>query len=304
MIARRALLLATGAAPWVPRRGAGQSGTLTNLMPAFWQAYDAAREGSFEDRGRALIASYIQPNLEHYRAAGMGRVDIARWLAEFDPIAPDVRRLSEGVSATWSTHAARFARAFPDFDPAARVTILVSFLLFDARVRAGATWRALFIGLDGVVRFGASLPVLLAHECFHLYHYQVNPTLILPEGDTAWINLWKEGLAVHAGAVLNPEADARTVMMGDAVLAGADAALLRRLAAAILPVLDERGGPTHRRFFDYDGDGTLPARGGYLLGVVVARRLAAGRDLATLARIPAAEARALIRLEIQALAQD
>lgn len=271
-------------------------------MPAFWRAYGAPHEGSFEDRGRALIATYFMPHAATYRDAGVGRVDLARWLAVFDPMAPAVRRLSDGFAAIWSTHAARFARALPDFDTATPVTILVSFLQFDARVRLAGDRVGLFVGLDGVMRFGADLAVLLAHECFHLYHHQVNPTLILPGGDPLWLGVWKEGLAVHASATLDPGAAAAAALLGETALAQADGALIRRIAGEMLPVLEETAGAARHRFLGYGGGGDIPSRSGYLIGWRIVQRVAAGRDLAVLARIPAREARALVREGMTSLA--
>lgn len=298
MTGRRALLAAAAAGI---AAGARAQGAARDLMPAFWRAYDAAGAGSFEERGRALIGSYLIPQADAYRAAGVGRVDLARWLAVFDPMAARVRAVSDGFAATWATHAARFARLLPDFDQAAPVTVFVSFLQFDARVRADGGAAALFVGLDGLVHYGATLPVLLAHECFHLYHHQVNPTLVLPGGDPLWLGVWKEGLAVHASGMLNPEADARAILLGEAALAAADAAMLRGLAGAMLPVLDEVAGLPRQRFLNVGGGD--PSRGGYLAGLAIVRRAAAGRDLAALARIPAAEIRAIVQRETAALAR-
>lgn len=297
MIARRALAGALLLAP-----GPVRAQSAIDLMPDFWRAYDAAREGSFEDRGRALIAGYFTPHLQAYRDVGIGRVDLARWLAVFDPMASAVRRLSDGFPAAWSAHAARFGRALPDFDAAAPVTVFVSFLNFDARVRVVGDRVALFVGLDGVVRFGAGLGVLLAHECFHLYHHQVNPTLILPGGDPLWLGVWKEGLAVQASAVLDPDADATAVLLGERALAQADAALIRRMAAGMLPLLDETAGAPRARFLNVGAGGDFPSRSAYLIGWRIAQNLPIGRDLAALARVPASEAREIVRRHVARLA--
>lgn len=301
MTPRRALLIAATAFGQA-RGAAAQDGRPIDLMPDFWRAYDMARDAAEDARARAIIDGFFMPHRAVIGAAGIGRVDVARWLAQFDPMAEEVRRLSLGFAGTWATQAARFARVLPDFDATIRIAILVSFLNFDARVRLWGDRVALFVGLDGVVRFGASLPILFAHECFHLYHHQVNPTLILPGGDPLWLGVWKEGLAVHASAALNPDAGPVAVLLGEDALARADGALVRRLAAAAMPLLDETVGAARSRFLSYGGGGDLPSRGGYLLGLLVVRRVAAGRDLAALARVPAEEARGLVRREVAAMA--
>lgn len=273
-------------------------------MPAFWRVYDGA-SGTNEQRGRAIIDGYFQPSITLYRAAGVGRVDLARWLAVFDPMAPAVRRLSDRLPALWRDAVMLFGRELPDFAPAAPAQSMISFLQFDARVRLWRDAPALFIGLDGVVAFNgreADPAILLAHECFHLYHHQVNPTLVLPGGDTLWVGIWKEGLAAHASAVLHPRSSRAAVLLGEDVLAATGPALLRRLATELPPVLDETSGAVRQRYLGYGYRGDIPPRSGYLLGLVIVQRVAAGRNLAALARLPAAEAAALIRRELAALA--
>ena len=293
---RRQALIGAGASLILPARALAQD-SLTNLMPAFWRAYDAASVLEMEPRARAILDNYFFPHVAFYRGAGLGRVDLARWLLVFDPIAAQVRGLSDGFPALWRDHAARFARALPDFDTATPVHLLVSFLQFDAHARLWQGRLALFIGLDGVVQFhgpGADLRVLLAHECFHLYHHQVNPALWGPTGDPLWLGIWREGLAVHASAVLNPAATLRAVLLGEAALAEADPAVLRRIASEVLPLLEDASPTLRARFLGYGFRGDIPARSGYFLGMLAAELFSTPRDLAVLARLPASEARALV----------
>jgi hypothetical protein len=300
---RRCLAVLAAAVVW-PRRAAAQAAAATDLMPAFWASYDAAG-GTIEQRGRALIDSFFMPRIEAYRAAGIGRVDFVRWLERFDPVAGAVRRLSAALPAAWVAHAARFRAALPDAAEAP-VTILPSFHYFDARVRADSGRAALFLGPDTIVAVHGADPdigILLDHESFHLYHHQVNPTLILPGGDPLWLGIWKEGLAVYASGVLNPDASRLRVLLGDAALAAIDQALLARIARELPPVLGATDGATRARYLGYGYRGDIPARSGYALGLLIAERAAAGRDLAALARLPATEAETLVRREIAALAR-
>ncbi len=300
-IARRAVLAMAGIAAL---RARAQGLGIVDHMPAFWRAYDAA-SGTPEARARAVIDGFFQPSLDLMRGAGVGRVDLVRWLAIFDPIAPEVRRLSDRFPALWRDAAARFAQALPDFAPAAPIQAMVSFLNFDGRVRLWRDAPTLFIGMDGVIAFngpGADPAILLAHECFHLYHHQVNPTLVLPGGDPLWLGIWKEGLAVHASAVLHPEATRQAVLLGERALADAGPDLPRRLAAELPGLLDETDGRARFRHLGYGYRGDIPPRSGYLLGWLIVQRVAAGRGLAALARLPAAEAQTLLRRELVALA--
>jgi hypothetical protein len=295
------LLGASGAAAQAP--SAGCPG-LEDLMPAFWAAHDALPPGDELARARGLIASWFNPQIEAYRGAGIGRVDVARWLVQFEPVAAQVRRLSARFGETWCARATRFREVAPDAAAEVPALAFVSFLNFDAATRLWRGRVVLFFGLDMMALLhGEAVGPLLDHERFHLYHHEVNPSLILPGGDPLWLGIWKEGLAVHATAVLNPGASRVEVFLGDAALAEAGPALLRRVAGELPDRLHETAGPVRARYLAYGYRGDIPARSGYALGAAIVERVAGGRDLAALARIPAAEAEAIIRNAIAALAR-
>jgi hypothetical protein len=302
-IARRAVLL--GMAAVALPRAARACAPTEDLMPAFWVAYDALSPGTAVDRAQALIASYLMPNIEVYRAAGIGRVDVGAWLRRFDPIAAQARALSQRLPDLWCARLALFRRLVPDAAPDVPATALVSFLWFDGRARMVRGRMALFLGVDMIVLLHGEEPgPLLDHERFHLYHHQVNSSLILEGGDPLWLGIWKEGLAVHATALLNPGAPRRTAFMGDEALASIDPAVLRRVAAELPTQLNATGGAERSRYLGYGYRGNIPARSGYALGLAVVERAAQGRDLVALARIPAPEIAAIVRRELAAIAQS
>ncbi len=303
-IRRRDMVLGLLAAGAMPARGQSPECVgLDDLMPAFWAAHDALPAGDEITRGRALVGSWFTPRIEAYRAARVGRVDIARWLAVFDPIALQVRRLSVALPGLWCARLARFRDAVPDAAASVPALAFVSFMNFDAATRAWGDRVVLFLGLDMMALLhGEAVGPLLDHERFHMYHHEVNPSLMLPGGDPLWLGIWKEGLAVHATAVLNPGLPRIAVFLGDAALSEAGTALFRRLAAELSGRLDATEGEVRARYLGYGYRGDIPARSGYALGAAIVQRVAGGRDLATLARIPADQARALVRAELAAMA--
>lgn len=304
MLGRR-ILLGGALSASMARPGLGQQSGTSDLLPSFWPIYDSGRNESVEARARTLVAGYFQPHVAIHQGAGIGRVDLARWLTSFDSIADEVRRLSTAFPRTWRDQVERFRRHLPDAASDAPVTILLSFLNFDARVRLWRDQLALFVGLDGVVHIhgrGADLAILLDHECFHLYHHQVNPSLILPSGDTIWLGIWKEGLAVYACRVLSPQRSHQQILLGDRDLAAITPELLRKIARELPPVLAATDGQTRARYLSYGYRGDIPARSGYALGLAIAERVARSRSLGELARIPAPEIEALVRAEVAAIA--
>lgn len=301
---RRGVLAALMSAAAVPARGQPPACPgLEDLMPDFWAAHDALPTGDDVTRGRALVGSWFTPQINTYRAARVGRVDLARWLAVFDPIAPVVRRLSAALPDLWCAHLARFRDVVPDAATSVPALAFVSFMNFDAGTRLWRDRVVLFLGLDMMALLhGEAVGPLLDHERFHMYHHEVNPSLILPGGDPLWLGIWKEGLAVHATAVLNPGLPRIAVFLGDAALAEAGSALFRQLANELPDRIDATAGEVRARYLGYGYRGDIPARSGYALGAAIVQRLAGGRDLAALARIPAEQARAIVRAELAAMA--
>lgn len=299
---RRGLVALVAAAG--PARAQRACPGLDDLMPDFWSAYDALPAGDDVTRGRALVARWFTPQVEVYRAARIGRVDLARWLPVFDPLAPAARRLSAALPGLWCDRLARFRAAVPDAAASVPALGFVSFLNFDGATRLWRDRVVLFLGIDMMVLLhGEEVGPLLDHERFHLYHHEVNPSLILPGGDRLWLGIWKEGLAVHATAVLNPGLPRIAVFLGDAALAGAGDHLFRRLAGELPDRLHATSNDVRARYLGHGYRGDIPARSGYALGAEVVRRVARGRDLAALARIPAPEAEALLRAALAAMAR-
>lgn len=297
-LGRRALLLGA-AAPCV----AEAYGPLHDLMPAFWTAYEALPAAAPADRARALISTYFQPHVAAYRGAGVGRVDMLAWLGRFDPIAGRVRALSQRLPGLWCDRLAHFRTVLPDAAPAVPATALVSFLWFDGKATLWQGRVTLFLGLDMIVLLHGDAPAaLLDHERFHLYHHEVNASLILPGGDPLWLGIWKEGLAVYATALMNPGAPRRTALLGDDALASMTPDVLRRVASELPDRLGATDVEGRARYLQYGHRSNIPARSGYALGLAIVEDAAAGQDLAALARIPAPEIERIVRRGLAALA--
>ena len=303
MLTRRHLLLSAFAAAAVARLpdavalSAQAKPGYADLMPAFWRAY--AQAAGAPDRVQALQDAFFTPHAEVYAAAGLkpDAARIARWLPQFDAMADDIRRVVAGFPAVYAGHARRFAEAFPDFDRArAPIYLLPSLFSFDGHLEPKGEQLPLFIGADGLVRYHGTSPdlaVLLDHESFHLYQSQLAPAAMLDPAPPVYVMLWTEGAATYVSEKLNPDAALLHVLLDDTRLAGADAGTRRELAAAILASLDSTQEADALRFFSAGAEAKVaswPARGGYLIGLEVARRV--GRDL-TLAQLPRLQGEAL-----------
>lgn len=142
----------------------------------------------------------------------------------------------------------------------------------------------------------ATIGPLFDHEFFHVYHARR-----FPECDEVWCGLWAEGLAVYAAARLNPGAsDAALLLTEPQLLRPAVEPRLQDAMCALTGKLHSTRAEDVAALFQ--GQATagsrFPPRYGYYLGYVLATRLARGRSLSVLARMPPVEVRPLLEREI------
>ena len=144
----------------------------------------------------------------------------------------------------------RFCQAFPDFAPGkAKIYLMLSLFQFDAKIPSEHP-DSLLIGLDGLARFhgtDAPLAVILSHEFFHLYHFQVNPLPKNPDDLPLYRLLWQEGLAVYVSQQLNNGASLADVLL-DPRLATNGPAWVRPEAKRLFLCLDSREDITAAHF--------------------------------------------------------
>jgi hypothetical protein len=198
----------------------------------------------------------------------------------------------------------RFCQAFPDFAPGkVKIYLMLSLFQFDAKIPSEHP-DSLLIGLDGLARFhgtDAPLAVILSHEFFHLYHFQVNPLPKNPDDLPLYRLLWQEGLAVYVSQQLNNGASLADVLL-DPRLATNGPAWVRPEAKRLFLCLDSREDITAAHFLAKSENGEVPGRMGYLIGYDVATRLAQNRSLSSLARLRDPGLRFAFRREVYRLA--
>jgi hypothetical protein len=178
-----------------------------------------------------------------------------------------------------------FCQAFPEFAPGkVKIYLMLSLFQFDAKIPSEHP-DSLLIGLDGLARFhgtDAPLAVILSHEFFHLYHFQVNPLPRNPDDLPLYRLLWQEGLAVYASQQLNVGASLADVLL-DPRLAANGPASVSAEAKLLLLRLDTTDDINAAHFLakSENGEGRI----GYLIGYDVVTRLAQKRSLSALARL-------------------
>lgn len=180
---------------------------------------------------------------------------------------------------------------------------------FDGAGRIVDGRRSLVLGvdaLDGEQRL-ISLPVFIAHEMFHRYHFMAGG---FSDDDAdrqpLWRTLWAEGLATYASRALTRGATIGQALMLPTDLSQRAAPLRQTIAADLLAHLDRVDPDVYRTYFTYGNKAVaargLPWRSGYYIGYLVAARLARRHTLGQLAHMPPRQVHALIRDALREMA--
>src|ERR1700726_3464238 len=143
---------------------------------------------------------------------------------------------------------------------------MLSLFRFDGKIPHDNP-RMLLLGLDGLAKFHGPegrLPVILSHELFHVYHFQVNPLPRDVDQVELYRLIWQEGLATYVSQVLNPEASLADVLL-DPRLATEGPKFVPLFAHNLLTQLESKDDETVARYLSYRRAGQIPSRMGYLI---------------------------------------
>jgi hypothetical protein len=260
-----------------------------------------------ESRARLFAQSVIQPHPEVYDRPQIFKTDNAsleQYLGVLPTYLPAIKQIHDRFQAQYEPIEANFLKEFPDFDCSkARVYLMLSLFRFDGKIPHDNP-HLLLLGLDGLAKFhGADtrLSVILSHELFHVYHFQVNP---LPRNidDIALYRLvWQEGLATYVSKELNPDASLADILL-DPRLAQEGPRYIPVVARDLVKQLESEDDATAARYLSYWRGGQIPARMGYLIGYEIARKVAAIKSVHELALLRGQTLLNLVRREMQNLA--
>ena len=194
----------------------------------------------------------------------------------------------------------RFRKRFPGFKADTDFYVTISFS-FNGKVVNIGTKNVFALGLEA---FKSTDPLLqaeitIAHELFHLYHFQFFSTR-----GGLYRTLWAEGLAVYASAVLVPGHRYSTYLAFSPKKVDRCGALLGKLAAELGRHMDGKDHRIERLYFGAEPNDTwVPPEAGYYVGLVLVQSLAKQADLGKLAKLPADKVYRLVKAELKRLAQ-
>lgn len=179
---------------------------LVDLFLAYGQAAagaDAATremlwDEMLESRHPDFFAQVIYRGFEGEQLDLYKQAVIAQFWDQVMPEFANLRRLNDTAADKILQSRAALTQMFPDFAPDCDYYITVSFS-FNGKTVELNNQTVLAIGLENFVADDPGLAITMAHEQFHLYHFQS----FSPYGGL-YRAIWAEGLAVYASEELVP----------------------------------------------------------------------------------------------------
>ena len=217
----------------------------------------------------------------------------------WDEVAPRMReidRLNNDLEEKIHLMVAEFQKHLPDFSPATDFYITISFSFRGKALPVGEQ-NVIAIGLEAFKEGDErQIQITLAHEMFHLYHFQY-----FRPGGGLYRSLWTEGLATYASAVVVP-GDRQSVYLGfPAEKMNRCDELLPLLAGDLKKNLGRNDHRLERIYFGAEPNETrVPPEAGYYVGLLIIQKLAAEMPLYRLARMPADKILPLLAEELTA----
>jgi hypothetical protein len=277
-----------------------------DLVPSLFHCFDAFPTEK-QQRVRLFADEVIQSHPEIYRRPDVFKTDpptLEKYLDQVTPYLSAIRKIHARFIKECEPIEESFCARFPDFNGSqAEIYLMLSLFRFDGKIPHDNP-RALFLGLDGLAKFhGASVPldVILSHELFHLYHFQVNALPAPIDTIPLYRLIWQEGLATYASASLNPKATMADVLL-DPRLARDGPKYVPAVARALLTQLESTDDEATARYLSYRRGSEIPSRMGYLIGYNIVARLAPTRSLTELARLRGQRLLSLMREQVRSLA--
>lgn len=260
---------------------------VTDLLPDLFHFLEVAPNEK-ADQAKLFAELVIKPHPEIYDRPDVFKTDLTSlqdYLGRLQTYLPAIREIHARFQRQRAAVEQNFLQAFPDFhDSRVRIYLMLSLFRFDGKVPSD-NLRLLLLGIDGIAKFhgpSARLSVILSHELFHLYHFQVNPMPADPDELPLYRQIWQEGLATYVSQRLNPDSSLADVLL-DPRLAEEGPRFVPTVARQLLTQLEARDDATTAVYLSYRRGTEVPARMGYLIGYEVAKNLGETKSLHELA---------------------
>ena len=280
---------------------------IINVADDFIAYYKACVNAGAETRAEQwdrMLESKHQAFFDHAiyrRKAGKDREEFKRELrrafwSEVAPRMQSIERLNRTAEADIRGVLAAFRKPFPGFDPARDYYITIAFS-FRGKVVDVAGKDVFAIGLESLSDDPLQFTITVAHELFHLYHFQFFST-----SGAIYRKIWAEGMAVYASAVVVPGyRDSRYLGFSIEKMNRCHE-LLPKMAAELRRHMGERDPALERAYLGAEENRTgIPPEAGYYVGLRIVASLARDTPIDELARLKSDRVYALVEAELRKL---
>jgi len=287
--------------------------TIHDFMPDFWQFWAAAENQPVERQAelwQSLYVSKHQAVFDDLAGPCKDQWDPAwaraRYFPNLPKIVPAMRDAAENLPQKLEAARNRFRGQFPDMHWTGDIYVMASGYCFNGRAQDIQGRGAILFGMDATVALGQKdITPGMTHELFHRYHFQFFD-FKASSNYPLWTTLWAEGMAQYVCEQLNPtasEVDLSHVPVGSVEKVDANR---RELAADFLKKFASTQEMDAKIWFNdiRSQDPVVPPRGGYELGVLVAKELAKRYSVQVMAHWPQSEAKPKIQAALEAIAQS
>lgn len=281
---------------------------ITNIVDDFLLYHDAAKPRNHSGRVHRWNALLEAKHPTFFRDAIYRRKQgdeltrykascIRRFWDEVAPRIPAIRRVNATVEQQIRDTVATFAATFPDFDADRDFYVTIS-LSFRGKVVTVGDKDVFALGLDYLDKGGPQIPITIAHELYHLFHFQT-----FDAGGGLYRILWAEGLASYASSIVVPGHPMSTYLEFPAAKMNRCRQLLPTLAKQLGDNLASRDHRLRRTYFGAEANDTpIPPEAGYYVGYLIAEHLAKATPLIQLTRLRASQVYPILEKDLSRLA--
>jgi len=282
---------------------------IVNIVNDFVSYYDECRNlGATERKARwdSLLEKkypdFFQDAI-YRKKEGADRDKFKDWCIEtfwkeVAPKMPVIRKLNLTAIAEIKATLDAFQKQFPDFKPSTDFYVAISFS-FRGKVVDVKGKDVFAIGLENFEPGQPQLRLTIAHELFHLYHFQ-----FFESSGGLYRTLWAEGLASYASAVVVPGYRFSQYLGFPAEKMNRCEELLPTMAKELLKELGNNDQRIKRIYFGAEPNDTpIPPEAGYYVGFMIAESLANTNSLAELARMKPDSVLPILRRELSRLSE-
>jgi len=263
-----------------------------------------------EDRHPRFFADVIYRKLEGAQLAKHKKWCFNEFWKNVAPRIPALAKVNRGIADRIRAVLTQFRKHFPDFRTETDFYVTVAFS-FKGKVdtirtsegsggKAEKAEKKIFaLALERLSAAGPDAEITIAHEMFHLHHFQTFSTR-----GALYRTLWAEGLASYASVVVVKGHRLTTYLGFSGKKADLCNEMLPVLAADLKKYMGQVDQRRRRIYFGAEAnDTTVPPEAGYYVGFLMVSSLAKKHALKDLARMPSRQVYKIVASELDRLAK-